>query len=149
MNCDWAYASPKYIKMKYEFAPDLQEITEEIAKLLFLHVDMSRVKCFRSFGSSSKRTIARCHTIGKLMQNVIGIPAYYGIEFLSKQFDKLSDREKIETIIHELMHIPKSFGGGFRHHDWVCDKNVKLHYETYMSKKIQSDNLKKRSWFFG
>lgn len=133
--------------MRYEFAPDLQEIMEEISRLLFPHIDISRVKCFRSYGSSSKLTIARCHTIGKLMQKVIGIPAYYGIEFLSKQFDKLSEQEKIETIIHELMHIPKTFGGGFRHHDWVCDKNVKLHYETYMAKKIQIEKSKNTSWF--
>ena len=133
--------------MRYEFAPDLQEIAEEISVLLFPHIDVSRMKCFRGFGSSSKMTIARCHAIGKLMQKAIGIGAVYAIEFISENFDKLSEQEQIETIIHELMHIPKAFGGGFRHHDWVCDKNVKLHYETYMSKKIQIERAKNTSWF--
>lgn len=131
--------------MKYEFAKDLQEIAEDICRLLFPHIDVQRVKCFRGYGSSSKLTIARCHTLGKLMQLTIGVPAYYAIEFLSENFDKLSEREKIETIIHELMHIPKAFGGGFRHHNWVHEKNVKLHYETYMSKKMQIE--KNKNWF--
>lgn len=130
--------------MRYEYAPDLQIIAEEISRMLFPHIDMSRVKCFRSFGSSTKRTIARCHTVGKIMQMAIGVKAYYAIEFL-ELFDKQSDEEKIKTIIHELMHIPKAFGGGFRHHDWVCDKNINVHYKNYMSrKKHENENSK---WF--
>ena len=120
--------------MKYEFAQDLQILTEEIAKELFSHVYIERIKCFRSKGSSSRRTIARCHTIGKLMQLTIGVKAHYGIEFLER-FEKLSYEEKIKTIIHELMHIPKTFGGGFRQHDFVCEDNVNIMYRTYVAKK--------------
>jgi predicted metallopeptidase len=126
-------------KMRYEYAPDIQEIAEEISHLLFPHVKMSRVKCFRSFGSNSRYTIARCHTIGKLMQETIGVKAFYGLEFISERFDKLSEEEKIKTIIHELMHIPKSFGGGFRHHDHVCDKNVNMNFVAYKKKKNQTE----------
>jgi predicted metallopeptidase len=125
--------------MKYEFAEDLQIITQEISRLLFPHVDLNRVKCFRSYGSSSKNTIARCHTIGKLMQQTIGVPAHYGIEFLSKKFDKLSEEDKVKVIIHELMHIPKTFGGGFRQHDYVCDKNVNKMFNFYQSKKNEKN----------
>ena len=131
--------------MKYEFAPDLQKIAEEISNLLFPHIKIERVKCFRSYGSSTKRTIARCHTIGKLMQKAIGVEAHYALEFLEK-FDKQSEEEQIKTIIHELMHIPKSFGGGFRHHDWVCDKNVNLMYQSYMNLKEEKKKIGK-SWF--
>jgi len=130
--------------MKYEYAPDLQEIAEEIAKLLFLHIDMTRVKCFRGFGSSSRGTIARCHTIGKLMQKAIGVQAYYALEFLEK-FEKQSEEEKIKTIIHELMHIPQAFGGGFRHHDHVTEKNVGLMYKTYMAKKVENEKFYKKN----
>ena len=122
--------------MKYEYAPDLQEAAEKISKLLFPYIIVERVKCFRSRGSSSKGTIARCHTIGKVMQKAMGMPAYYALEFLSEKFDKLNDEEKLKTIIHELMHIPKSFGGGFKHHDFVCDKNINFYYKQY-------ENLKK------
>ena len=40
-----------FLLMKYEFAPDLQEEAEEISKLLFPHVVIERIKCFRSYGS--------------------------------------------------------------------------------------------------
>ncbi|NCN99308.1 metallopeptidase [Candidatus Pacearchaeota archaeon CG10_big_fil_rev_8_21_14_0_10_35_219] len=121
--------------MKYEFASDLQMRMYEIASLLGMgHVDTDRVKCFRSYGSSTKRTIARCHTIGKLMQKAIGVKAHYAIEFLEK-FEKLSREEQDKTIIHELMHIPKSFGGGFRHHNFVCEKNVDLLHQKFLNLK--------------
>ncbi len=115
--------------MRYEFAPDIQKKAEEICRVLFPHVKIWRMKCFRSFGTSSRRTIARCHTIGKLMQKAIGVKAHYALEFLSERFDKLSEEEKTKVIIHELMHIPKTFGGGFKHHNWVTEKNVNQLYK--------------------
>lgn len=121
--------------MKYEPAHDIQRIAEEIAMLLFPHVRMERVRCFRSFGTSTKRTIARCHTIGKIMQMAIGVRAYYALEFLAERFDKLSKEEQTKTIIHELMHIPKTFGGGFKHHNVVTDRNVNLMYKEYVGRK--------------
>jgi len=126
--------------MKYEPAQDIQEIAEEISLMLLPHVKMERVKCFRSYGSSTKRIIARCHALGKVMQKAIGIKAYYALEFLSEKFDKLSEEDKIKTIIHELMHIPNTFGGGFRHHNLVTEKNVNLMYKTYKSKKEERRN---------
>ncbi len=131
--------------MRYEYAPDLQLIAEDISKRLFPHIKMERVKCYRSYGSSTKRTIARCHALGKLMQKAIGVEAYYALEFLSAKFDKLSKEEQVKTIIHELMHIPQTFGGGFRHHDYVTEKNVNLMYKTYLTKKEQVN--KNKYWF--
>jgi len=118
--------------MKYEFAPDIQEIAQDISKVFFDYIKLDRVKCFRSYGTSTKRTIARCHALGKLMQKAIGIDAYYVLEFLTEQFEKLKEEDKIKTIIHELMHIPKTFGGGFRQHDYVCEKNVEKIYRAYV-----------------
>jgi len=131
--------------MKYEPAPDLQLISEEISQMLFPHIIMERVKCFRSYGSSSRGTIARCHALGKLMQKAIGIKAYYALEFIHERFDKQSKENQIKTIIHELMHIPQTFGGGFRHHDHVTEKNVNLMYKTYISKKENYEQRK--NWF--
>jgi len=130
--------------MKYEPAPDLQEIAEEVSRLLFPHIQIDRIKCFRSFGTSSRRTIARCHALGKLMQNAMGVKAFYALEFLSERFDKLSEEDKIKTIVHELMHIPKTFGGGFQHHNRVTEKNVDMMYKTYINKKEERNN---GSWF--
>jgi predicted metallopeptidase len=134
--------------MRYEPAPDIQVIADEISRMLYPHVKIERMKCFRSYGSSSRGTIARCHALGKLMQRAIGVPAYYALEFIHERFDKLSDEEKIKVIIHELMHIPKSFGGGFKHHDFVCEKNINMHYKEYRKLKYGKDeNERKKSWF--
>ena len=121
--------------MKYEPAPDIQNIAEEISRILFPHVILERVKCFRSYGTSSRGTIARCHALGKLMQKAINVRAHYALEFISERFDKLNEEEKLKTIIHELMHIPKSFGGGFKHHDFVCSKNINSFYKQYQNFK--------------
>ncbi len=117
--------------MKYEYAPDLQERMKKIANVLHMdHIDVSRVECLRSYGSSTKRTLARCHTIGKVMQKAMKTPAFYAIEFLEK-FDKMPAHEQDKVIIHELLHIPKSFGGGFRQHDFVCEDNVSLLHKKF------------------
>ena len=121
--------------MKYEPAPDIQQIAEEISQNLFPHIILDRVKYFRSYGTSSRGTIARCHALGKLMQRALNVRAHYALEFLSERFDKLNDEDKLKTIIHELMHIPKTFGGGFKHHDFVCDKNINFFYKQYQNFK--------------
>ena len=57
----------------------------------------------------------------------------------------MSDIEKTKVLIHELMHIPKTFGGGFKHHDYVCRENVELEYERYINlkkPKIETNNFK-------
>ena len=137
--------------MKYEQAPDIQKIAEEISRILFPHVKTERTKCFRSFGSSSRGTIARCHTIGKLLQKAAEIPAFYALEFISERFDKLDREEQIKVVIHELMHIPKTFGGGFRQHDHVCERNVNRCYVEYKEKKKEIEGndlfgLKELKW---
>ena len=124
--------------MKYEDAPDLHQRMSDIVNTLKMpHIKLERVQCIRSTGSSAKRTIARCHTLGKLMQKAMKTKSFYAIEFL-ELFEKMSKSKQDKTIIHELMHIPKTFGGGFRHHDYVCDKNIEILHEKY-------ENLKQKN----
>jgi predicted metallopeptidase len=123
--------------MKYEFAEDLQRTAEEISVMLFPHVDIKNIKCYRSFGTSSRGTIARCHALNKIMQKAIGIKAIYVLEFLTERFEKMDEEEKLKVIIHELMHIPKTFGGGFKFHDVVTERNVNKCYMEY--KKLKND----------
>ena len=124
--------------MKYEFALDIQVRAEEISRMLFPYVDINNIKCFRSYGTSSRRTIARCHALGKLMQSALLRKAFYALEFLSERFDKLDEEEKTKVIIHELMHIPKCFGGGFKHHNFVTERNVKKYYQAYQKRKNEN-----------
>ena len=122
--------------MRYEEALDLKERMIDIVKTLEMnHIDLNRIECLRSFGSSTRRTIARCHALGKVMQKAMRTRAFYTIEFLEK-FDKLSYSDQDKVIIHELLHIPKTFGGGFRQHDFVCEENIdKLHRSLGYPKK--------------
>jgi len=125
------------MKIKYEFADDIKQIAKDvIEKLEWAHIDFDNVCFIRSRGSKSRGTIARCHALGKAMQ--LGLKrkkGFYLIEVISKTFDKLSEQDKVKTIIHELMHIPKSFGGGFKHHNVVNEKNIKKNYEHYVRLK--------------
>jgi len=118
--------------MRYEKAGDLQLIINEISKILFPHIKLDSVVCLRSYGSKTKRTIARCHALGKAMQMGLNRKGFYLIEVINEQFEKLSEKDKIKTLIHELMHIPKSFGGGFKFHDYVNKRNVDKMYEKYI-----------------
>jgi predicted metallopeptidase len=127
--------------ISYELAPDLQEKVNEIASMLFPHVKLDSVVCIRSFGSGSRGTIARCHALGKAMQLALGRRGFYVIEVISKRFDNMSEVDKIKTLIHELMHIPKSFGGGFIHHNIVHERNVEKEFQRYVYlKKINLVN---------
>ena len=118
--------------IRYEIADDIQIRFADIVRTLGLHhIDVEKVVCLRSHGSSARRVVARCHGMSKVLQIAMGIKAFYVLEFIAERFDRFSDNEQIETIIHEMMHIPKNFGGGFRHHDHVTAKNVKGMLEKY------------------
>lgn len=110
---------------------ELQKKASLIAERLgFDWIDMTRVVCVRSFGSRSKRILARCHAMSRIMQVALGLDAHYVIETISENFEKLSSEEKTKTIIHELMHIPSTMGGGFRHHrTHVNKRNVEKMYQ--------------------
>jgi predicted metallopeptidase len=142
--------------IKYEKADDLQSITKEIATLLFPHIKMESVVCLRSFGSTSRGTIARCHALGKAMQIALSRKGFYLIEVIGERFDKMTEKDKLKTLIHELMHIPKSFGGGFIFHNIVNEGNVNKMYERYIclkgkpslayNKSLKESEPKNRWW---
>jgi predicted metallopeptidase len=103
--------------MRYEPAPELERLAfDVIGKLGMYHIDPKRVAFVRSHGSKARRTIARIHGTPKIIQVATGTKAFYVVEVISEKFDKLSKDEQTKTIIHELMHIPANFGGGFRGH---------------------------------
>jgi predicted metallopeptidase len=114
------------MQFRYERAPDVSEMLVEIVdKLGFTHIPKNRVYCYRSYGSKAGNVIARVHSLPRIWQQALSEPAYYAVEVLSEQYDSLPYEEKEKTLIHELLHIPKTFGGGFRHHkDWVTKRRV-------------------------
>lgn len=122
--------------IRYEIADDIRERLTDIVRTVNLtHIDLDRVACVRSFGSSTKRVVARCHGMSKVLQIAMKMRAFYVLEFISERFDRLDEQEQEKTIIHEIMHIPKNFGGGFRHHDHVSVENVKSMQGLYRKSK--------------
>ncbi len=103
--------------MKYCFSEYWTAKAREIVKIIGLDFfDLDRVAVVESTGSKSRRVIARIHTMGKVMQLGMGQKPFYVIELITEHFNRQGEEEKTKTIIHELLHIPHSFGGGFRHH---------------------------------
>lgn len=127
--------------VRYVRAPDLEEIVRKVAEDLSMHhVDVTRIKCVRSFQSKAARTCARIHTASKAFITGIGVPPTYVIEFISKNFDNLSSEEKIKVIIHELLHIPKSFGGGVIGHGKLDFEEETERLYKHLSKKTLGSN---------
>jgi predicted metallopeptidase len=120
--------------IQYEFAADISaRIRDILSKLQMRHIDESRVACVRSKGSTSKRVIARCHGLSRIMQLALNQNPHYVIEVVSERFDTLNKVEQTKVLIHELMHIPHSFGGGFRtHRSYVTQKKVERMYKRFV-----------------
>lgn len=121
--------------IKYFPAPDIEERAKRIAEAGGIRRDFGRIHFVRSRGSISRRTLARCHTMPRIIQHALNTKAHYVVEVLTEHFDRLNEKEQDKTIIHELLHIPKSMGGGFRHHDYVCGRNIEQVYKNYVNSK--------------
>lgn len=122
-------------------ADDIMARIYDIVKILEAgHVKMSGVYAIRSHGSQSRGTLARCHALGKIWQKVLEIKAVYIIEVIHERFDRMSREDQDRVLVHEIMHIPKSFGGGFKHHDVVNRRNVEKMYQKYLKLKNDSED---------
>ena len=111
--------------IKYYEAPEIKKQVDQLAEECeFFHVVPQFVYCVRSKGSKAKRTIARIHGLGKLWQGVLNMPPAYTIEVISEIYDKMSSEDKEKTLVHELMHIPGGFSGGFRPHKGYVERRM-------------------------
>ena len=128
--------------IKYCEAPEIKKQVDQLAEELELfHVVPQFVYCVRSRGSKAKRTIARIHGLGKLWQNVLNAPPSYTIEVISEIYDKMSNVEKEKTLIHELLHIPGGFSGGFRPHKGCVERRIVENLYCKLQKKRASKQL--------
>ncbi len=118
-----------------------RRLSEIVRALDLRHIDLERVVAVRSIGSQSRRTIARCYALPRIWQTALERKAVYLIEVISERFDRLSKDEKDKVLVHELMHIPASFGGGFRHHgNHVTEGNVEsLHRKLAFAERGKKD----------
>jgi len=120
--------------IQYYLAHDIDvRVKEILRRLKMTHIDEARLICVRSKGSGSRRVIARCHGLSRIMQLALDKSPLYVIEVLSEKFDQLSKEDQTKVLIHEIMHIPQSFGGGFRaHKPFVTRAKVQRMYQEFM-----------------
>ncbi len=121
--------------MQFDYALDIQRrLNRIITSLDLFHIDKMRVICIRSYGSKSK-ALARIWNLPRIWQKALQIDAHYIIEVLSEKFDKLSEEEQDKVLIHELLHIPKTFSGALVPHlcfgKKINEERVEKLYQKY------------------
>lgn len=99
--------------VEYKEDPELKLKAMEIAKNLNLdHIDFDRIHFYRYYCNT--RTIAKISGFFKTLQLAYPhIRPFYVITVNDYNFEKISEREKNQSILHELLHIPKTFSGEF------------------------------------
>lgn len=117
----------------YVKAPDVEKSARHIISVLNLtYIDPERLAFYRSTGSKARRVQARIHGLGRIWFDALNMRPRYIIEVISEEFDKLDAREKEKVIIHELMHIPSGFSGGFvPHRGKINKRTVDAMYKNY------------------
>lgn len=126
-------------KMVWEKARDIQkQISIIIHKLNLTHIKPAQIVCFRSFNSTS-RARARIWSLPQVWQLALDVTPHYVIEVLSEKYDNLPDNEKLRTLIHELMHIPKTFSGSLVPHRGrfhrIDNRTVETLFKIYLKCK--------------
>ena len=119
--------------MIFEHADDVKNLVDElIVKLDLKHIKPDRVFCVRS-KKSKARAYARIWGLSRIFQIAAGYPTTYIIEVLSEHYDKLSQEKKVQVLIHELLHVPKTFSGALLSHNGphhkVNDAEVRKLYQ--------------------
>jgi predicted metallopeptidase len=116
--------------ISYQRAPDVELIAQKIISALSLeYIDQTRLRYYRSHGSKARRVQARIHGMGRIWFDALAIQPHYIIEVISEEYDRLQQVEREKVVIHELMHIPSRFSGGFvPHRGKITSRSVeKLH----------------------
>ena len=125
--------------MDVETAADVQEIMDDIVRTLGLgHINEFRIICMRSRNAKA-RAYARIWNLPDIWQKALEVRAFYVIEVLAEKFDALSGVEKKKVIIHELLHIPKTFSGALLGHAYgnkrIDGRTVEAIYREYAKRK--------------
>jgi predicted metallopeptidase len=127
--------------ISYKKAPDVEQIAGLVIRTLTLdYIDITRLHFYRSTGSKARRVQARIHGMGRIWYDALGMNPHYIIEVISEEFDRLDQIEKERVVIHELMHIPSKFSGGFvPHKGKINRRSVEKMHKEYSERKNSLD----------
>jgi predicted metallopeptidase len=119
-----------------------------IGALGFTHVDPSRIFCVRGYGSTSEAW-ARIWGLPSLWQQVLGTRPAYVVEIIEPEFSRLPPAEQDRVLIHELLHIPRTFSGAIRPHRSptfrINRRTVERFYQRYIATSRQHPHRRRRS----
>ena len=103
-------------RIAWEVAPDVQaRLVRLVEALGFAHVDPARLVALRSTGSKA-RFLARIWPLDRVWQLALGVAPHYVIEVKHERFDRLTRAQQDRVLIHELLHIPRTFSGAVLPH---------------------------------
>ena len=131
--------------MKWLLAPDItKRITFLVGQLQLDYIYAPGVYCFRSTGSSS-RAIARIWSLPTIWQQALNTNPAYCLEVISERFDHQSLDQQERTLIHELLHIPKTFSGALvPHRSHFHGRRTYKHYHDEV--EVMFKSLKSKSY---
>jgi len=119
--------------MTWSPAPDItSRIKFLIFHLQFKNISSHRIFSFRSQGSSSRAT-ARIWSLPRIWQQALMVEPGYCLEVISERFDKLRPDDQEKVLIHELLHIPKSFSGSLVPHRSAHHRSFRHYHDTVNS----------------
>ena len=123
-------------RLSYEPLPCLCRIVEMIVESLpeaFGHVKTDRVYCVASMGHRGA-SLARIHGMSPAWAAVGMGPAYL-IEIIVENYTLLPPWERVRVIIHELLHIPRTFSGCLRPHGRLVNERVVRRLEGTLARR--------------
>ncbi len=123
--------------MQWRPARDIFSRLRRILRALDLaYIDAHRIHCVRVWGSRAN-ALARIWGLPPIFQEALRLRAHYVIEFMVPTFDRLPREEQDRVIIHELLHIPRSFSGGIRPERSpslsINTRTVERYYRQYLA----------------
>lgn len=129
--------------ISYQRAPDVEAVASSVIRALSLdYIDTGRLHFYRSTGSRARRVQARIHGMGRIWFDALGMRPHYIIEVISEEYDRLDQIEKEKVVIHELMHIPTGFSGGFvPHKGRINRRSVEKMHKLYHERSNSLDSF--------
>lgn len=129
--------------MNVEMAPDIQAKVEDIVRTLEAgHINEYRLICMRSYGNKA-RAYARIWNLPDIWQKALEVKTFYIIEVLHEHFDRQSPDEQEKTLVHELLHIPKTFSGALLSHHHpsapVNSRTANALWKEYRRRKAEKE----------
>jgi len=137
------------MNLKFKRAIEEEELLKDIIeKLGWNYINSEQIRCVFSENSSS-RAVGRIWSTPRIFGFAFGSKPCYVVELIKNKYEKLSNKDKVKVLIHELMHIPKTFSGALSPHNKMGKTLVCNRLDTMYNKYYQLLNQEEKEKLFG